>query len=495
MLTPNLWAAGGGDFGGVGSALAGNGIPGFIYTNVDEFHKALTSGYGTDAAAYTQGRALQFESLEAQLISVVEDRRKHFPFLEEMPSGDATSVNDQWTRRYNIGGYAGGDTNTESGTMLDRTGLYQRVTDEVKFLMTMASVTKVQESTRSQEDGVTVENENAILRLLRTAEFLCFYGDSRCVPTEFDGVRCILEKRASADHIVDMRGKSISSDVNEIINAAALVAGQGNFGFLTHMWMSNAMKGDMARKVESKYRVNITGQPGEVELGTPVRGINTDWGAIEARYDIWIKEGGQPFVARPGNFAAIVTQAGVTPPVSIAAASLGATSGSQFLAAHAGLFTWGVEGINKDGRSTFVTSAQLNVNAGDGVTLTITESNGGNEVAYMIHRTARNGASANGDFREMVRVPKNGGGTTTYTDLNQNIPGCSDVFLLNMNPGDRAITLRRLLPITQFALAATNSAILPWAVLFFLYLRIAIPEHHMVLKNCWPSTSAWNPFP
>jgi hypothetical protein len=95
MLTPNLWAAGGGDFGGVGGALAGAGIPGFIYTDVAEFHKALTSGYGTDASQYTQGRALQFESLEAQLISVVEDRRKHFPLLEELPSGDATSVNDR----------------------------------------------------------------------------------------------------------------------------------------------------------------------------------------------------------------------------------------------------------------------------------------------------------------------------------------------------------------------------------------------------------------
>jgi len=94
----------------------------------------------------------------------------------------------------------------------------------------------------------------------------------------------------------------------------------------------------------------------------------------------------------------------------------------------------------------------------------------------------------------MTRVAKSGAATTVYVDLNQNIPGTSVIPLLTMAGGRKAITLRRLLPLTRFALYPTNQAVYPFALLLFCYLRMGKIKQHRLIKNVLPSSAPWRPF-
>ena len=50
----------------------------------NELEKALEAGYGTDAASYTQGRALQREDLEATLVSVLDVKQKDLKLFHKL---------------------------------------------------------------------------------------------------------------------------------------------------------------------------------------------------------------------------------------------------------------------------------------------------------------------------------------------------------------------------------------------------------------------------
>ncbi len=477
----------GGDFGDLGSTFDG-----FLYTDVDEFRKALTSGYGTDAASYTQGRALQFESLEPSLIATIQERGKHFPLFDKLEKGNATSVVDQYTTKDAIGGFPGGATNTETGTISEQTGTYARKTRNVKYLMTMRTVSAVQRATDAQVEAMAIENEDAILELLSTAEWLFFNGDSSIVATEFDGIEKELTDNATSDHILDLRGQSVTAEAAEIVDSAAFVASFENFGSITDAWTSKLVGADFDKKLDPAHRVAIDGKAQSIQLGTPVRGITTADGDIALNRDVFIQEGQMPFVGRGGKYATNAASGNTAAPQS-AAGVAAVNASSQFVAATAGLYYYAVEGVNRLGRSTLVKSAQVAVAAGESVTLTITESVAGTETGYVIHRCTKNGSNGNTDFREMCRVAKTGGGTTVYVDHNQNIPGTSKIYLLNMERGARAINLRRLLPLTRFNLFPTNTATYPWAQLLFLYLRVAKPKQHRIVKNVLPSGALWTP--
>jgi hypothetical protein len=111
----------------------------------------------------------------------------------------------------------------------------------------------------------------------------------------------------------------------------------------------------------------------------------------------------------------------------------------------------------------------------------------------VIYRSRKNGTNGVTDFRQMARVAK-AGATTTYVDYNTEIPGTSTAYVLNMAPGQMAITWRQLLPMMKFPLYPTVAATIPWAQLLFGYLRIGKRRHIVVIKNIVPSSNAWKPF-
>lgn len=461
------------------------------FRDVESLNKALSAGYGTDSASLTGGGALRLQSLDKTLKAVVQDN-KHFVLMNKLPKPKATATVDEWTEQSGVGGFLGGSSNSELGIIQDATGEYDRRVGFVKYLMTKRSVSLVSSIQGNIIEAETIEQQNGAKQLLSDAEYLSFEGDSSVVPTEFDGIYKQVESLQSADHIIDAKGESISS-IDAVTYGAAVIGGYGNFGTPTDLFVSPMVGADLDRNLDPAYRVPLIGGQ-EAKIGTPVRGIVTAQGDVSLNRDVFIRDEKMmvPFELRGGTHAAIAT-ANNYAPASVTGDATGDAADSAFGAAHAGNYYYAVAGIAKTGQSVVVKSAQVAVAAGKKVVLTITKSAAGNETGYVIYRSRKNGTNGTNDFREMCRIPV-AGDTTTYTDLNRDIPGTSKAYLLNMLSGDQAITWRQLLPMLRFPLATVNQAVINWAQLYFGYLQIAKRQQHVVIKNILSSKSAWRPF-
>lgn len=461
---------------------------------IAELQKALTAGYGTDVSTLTGGGSLRIQSLDKTMQATIQEN-KHFRLFNELAKTGAGATVDEWTEQSGVGGFLGGSTNTEAGVINESTGAYARRVGLVKFLMTKRQVSLVSTLGNNIASSEAIEQQAGAKQLLTDAEYLSFEGDSTVVPTEFDGIYAQLLAGVNAGqvdggNILDAEGQSLAS-VNLVNQAAAQISKRDNFGTPTHLFLSQLVQADFDTGLDPAFRVPLTNVPnGGISLGSPVVGIRTSWGDIANCPDVFINDGDQtvPFQVQYPTLA--TANDGLKPTLGLAAAS---DVSSKFGAAHAGNYYYLVTGVSANGQSTGVISAQQAVTAGQKVTLTITASVGGQETGYAIYRSRKNGTNSPSDFRLVARVGK-AGATTTYVDLNRDIPGTARAYILNMSPGDHAINWRQLLPMMKFPLYPTNAAVIPWAQLMFGYLRITKRRHHAVIKNILPNGAKWKPF-
>ncbi len=83
------------------------------------------------------------------------------------------------------------------------------------------------------------------------------------------------------------------------------------------------------------------------------------------------------------------------------------------------------------------------------------------------------------------------GSPQTFKDHNDELPGCSDVFLLTMDTVYDAIEWFQFLPMMKFDLYPTNSAVYPFLMLLFGALALKKPVQHIRIKNVAPSGLNW----
>jgi hypothetical protein len=466
---------------------------------IEELQKAMTAGYGTDSAAFTGAAALRIESLDKTMKSTVQEN-KHFKLFNELAKSSATATVDEWTEQSGIGGFLGGSTNSETGIVASAEGQYDRRVGFVKYLMTRREVSLVATLGSNIASIEAVEQTNGAKQLLTDAEFLCFEGNSRVVPTEFDGIEAQMEDgvatgQVDSNNIIDANGNSITS-VESFNDAAAQIAGYGNFGVPTHFFCSQLVQADFDSSLDPAFRVPLPDVPGGgISLGAPVRGIRTSHGDIANMPDVFIRDELHllPFQALP-RMGQLAVKNDHMKPTLATAVSGGAVVDSRFTALRAGNYYYLVTGLNAAGQSTGVISGQVAVAADRAVTLTITRSAGDAETGYAIYRSRQNGTNAVPDFRLMTRVPKAQAGDTVYVDKNRDIPGSTTGYILNLTPGDDAINWRQLLPMMKFPFYATERVTKPWAQLMFGYLRITKRRHLAVIKNITPAKAKWRPF-
>lgn len=458
------------------------------FNDVAALRKALTADYGTDVSTLTGGGALRIQSLEKTLMSTIQEN-EHFALFNELQKTNATATIDEWTEQSGVGGFLGGSTNSETGSIAAATGNYARRVGAVKYLMTRREVSFVATLQNSIVEAEATEQQNGALQLLTDAEYLSFEGDSSVVPTEFDGIYAQINGLGDSSHILDAQASSLAS-INLINKAAATISGYGNFGKPTHLFMSQLTQSDFDSGLDPAFRVSLDAQPNSIMLGSPVTGIRTSWGNIKTKPDVFIRDEGQqsPFQV---TFAALAAANNFVPVGCTVDASQSDTS-SMFGAPQAGNYYYLVTGVNAAGQSTGFITTQTAIASGKKGVLTITASSTGSETGYVIYRSRQNGTNAVTDFRQCARVAK-AGATTTWSDYNREIPGTSKAYVLNMSPGAQAITWRQLLPMLKFPLYPTVSATVPWAQLLFGYLRVAKRKHHVVIKNVLPTGAVWRP--
>jgi hypothetical protein len=456
--------------------------------------KALSAGYGTDIATREGGGALAIQSLDKQLKLTIAEQ-KNMRLLNRVMKSDATATIDEWTDQTGVGGFLGSSTNTEDGIITDSTGIYKRQFAEVKYLMDRRAVSLVSKMQNNIIDPEVAEQRSGIIKILSDVEYLSFEGDSRAVPTEFDGLEAVLEKQNLRDNIYNLNGQPLR-DIKVVTNAASYIAGYGNFGQATDIFCSQRVQADFDNNLDPAFRVPLTDvAAGGLQIGAPVRGLRTSWGDIATQADVFIKDGEQkvPFQlenpqqakqAAKNNFA----------PTSVTASGTGTDAASTFTAARGGNYFYAVTGLNKQGASVAVVTSQVAIGAGGKGTLTIVPSVSGEETGYVIYRSRQNGSNALADMREMCRIPRAATGNTVYVDNGQAIPGTTKAYILTADPAYDAISLRELMKMFRFNLAVTATATMQWAQLWFGYMRYTKPRQHVLVRNILPANAAWQPF-
>jgi hypothetical protein len=455
------------------------GYEGFAKANqetLEALSKALTAGNGVDAGSFTGGRALTPESLDAVLVSVLHttDEARLFQKLKKNP---VKSVVHQWNYRNEVGADDGGWV-AEGGSSASADQTIARKYTTAKYLQTKRTVTLQAATTNMLEDAIGIEQEAGALWLIRNVEKGLIYGNSSMNTYEPDG----LNSQIPAGGIIDLRGKdATSAEFEQAMNDAARQI-RNYYGKATHMFSSTMVMED----VQVLLRDRIRFAAGNTQGSSVFKDYPTPFGTFELVDDVFIREGDVP---RTSSLAGIP---GGTTPIAGSGATSPTDATAKFTAADAGVYNYKIVPVNQYGPGAAVEMQATAVVAGDAVWLPITTYPVPAATSYKVFRS-KVGGVASSEVREAftvshAQVVADG---NKVIDRNFFLPGCSDVFILNMNPSYNAIEWVQFLPLMKFDLYPTDAAVYPFLMLLFGSLALKKPEHHIRVKNVAPSTLGW----
>jgi len=180
-----------------------------------ELVKSLSIGYGTDSAAYQNGRALVPEDCETTMINAMREQKEDCKMMNKVKKQPVASTVHEYNRRLDAGDYENA-TAEEGGGSVDTDQEIERVTRLIKYIQIRRAVTDQARLVQAFEDVWESEKLMGTLSALKAAERLFFHGDSAVVPTEWDGIpKQILA--AQEPNVKDYRGKRIQQIGDEAI--------------------------------------------------------------------------------------------------------------------------------------------------------------------------------------------------------------------------------------------------------------------------------------
>mgnify|MGYP000234546285 CR=1 FL=1 len=486
----------GATIGGASPVLGGS-----IGGSNSELLKALeASNYQTDVSTLTGGGALGVQSLDTAMKTTVQEN-EHFTLFNRLQQTNATNIVDEYTRQSSVGGFLGGSTNSQMGTVRAAQGEYSREVGLVKFLMTLRQVGYVLNIGKNIVEATAVEERNGALQLLTDTNYLLYHGNADASPTQFDGIFNQIDKevtagRMSGDNVIDMQGAKLDS-IEAISRINASVSGYGSWGRSTDIFLPNSVQTDLNMGLDPSFRWAPEGGNTPM-LGGHVGKIRLQNGVLTTNMDTFIHDETNPMVHPFEVYnSAIAASLSTLNPASVTVSASTSDASSQFTSTRAGNYYWAVAAIDATGKglSQVTKTSQTAVAAGKKAVLTITKSSAGTESGYAIYRSRQDGTNTTTDFR-LVKVIAKTGDTTTFTDLNRDIPGTVSVPLLNMGATADAIGWRQFQPMTKIPLpfGVGGVPVISWFQFLFGYLRITKPKQQGYIKNILPSGATWRPF-
>lgn len=491
-LFPN--AAPGGAVPTVGASTGG------ALEALGELQKALqASNYQTDVATLTGGGALGVQSLDTAMKTTVQEN-EHFTLFNRLQRSSATNIVDEYVRQNGVGGFLGGTTNSQMGVVRAAQGDYSREIGLVKFLMSLRQVSYVLNIGKNIVEAQAVEERNGALQLLTDANYLLYHGNASACPTQFDGIftqidAAIAAGKMSADSVIDMDGAKLNT-VEPFGKVNTAVSRYGSWGRSTDVFLPNSVQNDLNMGLDPAFRWTPQGNNTPM-IGGHVEGIRLQNGVLKTAMDTFIHDEAHPMVSPFEIAYSAVAAANVAfKPQSVTVDASVADTASKFSSTRAGNYYYAVAaiGANGEGMTQVVKSSQTAIAAGKKAVLTITASAGNTESGYAIYRSRQDGTNQTSDFRLVKIIPK-AGSTTTFTDLNRDIPGTVSVPLLNMGEGQDAIGWRQFQTMTKIPLpfGVGGQPVISWFQFLFGYLRVTKPKHHGYIKNILPSNALWRP--
>lgn len=496
-----------------GGGNAMNGSMGGTMQEFEALTKALqASDYNTDMRDLNGGGALGVQSLDTAMKTVIQEN-EHFVLFNRLAQSNAINIVDEYTRQNSVGGWLGGTTNTQMGVVRASQGEYKREVGLVKFLMTLRQVGYVLNIGKNIAEPVAVEERNGALQLLTDANYLLYHGNADAAPTQFDGVITTLDKALENgeipdENIVDMQGKALNS-IEPLSQLQTSVASYGSWGNVTDIFLPYSVQHDLNMSLDPAYRWTPAGQNTPV-LGGQVDGIRLTKGILKTNVDTFIQDETNPMVHPFEVFNPAIATANASIKIGQPAAPVvaGGVANSQFSSKRVGKYWYAIASVDAQGKGmseATILTAPVSVVDGASVTIEIPQSASKAESGYAIYRSKQDakGATANAapdikEFRLVKTIAKKVDAnkqTTTFVDLNRNIPGTITVPLLNLTPGADAIGWRQFQPMTKIPLpfGVGGMPVMSWFQFLFGYLRVTKPKHHGYIKNILPANATWRP--
>lgn len=456
-----------------------------------ELEKALTAGYGTDAAGYVDGRSLQREDLEATLVSVLDVKQKDLKMFHKLHKQPEKSTVHQVERQVGVGSDEFLFTGENEEAPIDDAE-FQRKIYETKYLSSEWQVSHALIQTDTVGNPMDKQKLAATMRVTRAAERAIFHGNSAASPKQFDGLLKIIEDSANNTEVseklratmFDARGLEIgesdtdlgiSFDEEKLDEIAEIVYNKG--GDLSEAYFPPVLASqfkklysDRLRFTTSDNQFTLNKLPDIVTaIGSTIK-IKDDCGAdkmfrVKGKIEAAGNQTKRP--SAPTTFTAVAAD----------------TSDEGFTTAFAGDYMYAVHAINQYGISAAKPLANaITVASGKKVTLTITpSSDGGVATGFIITRSKANGT----ELMEMVRIKKTAEGNTVYEDKNRDLPGTAQIVLLTPETDEMIpnASFAQLMGLSNFDLP-TNSALTHHGVVaLYGNLELRAPEYCGLIKN------------
>jgi len=451
-----------------------------------QMEKAVaTVGYGVNAAAYTNLRALGYESLDDMLQSVTL-MAKDCALWQALPKVPVHATVDQYNRRTALGS-RWGRAMGEAVNPPDTQSTIARAYENIKYYRTKHYVSHVAQLVRNMVNPIQESREAGTNDLIQFVNRDLYMGSSAVFPERTDGIIPTMFASAT-DNIIDLHG-TVLTGREDIMRLAAVVRNKG--GQLTNAFCNPLLQADIANAYQSAERIiDVQRAEGGAAtkhwIGMTLGGVLTPMGAIAIE--------GDPFCSEVTREKFPSTGEGTAPTAPTIVSTTPGGSGGNVTNLPTGAYYYKVAGVTELGLSTCATSGIANVTAGQVVTIVITPGDA-DTTGFWIYRTAKDGAAT--DCRWLWHVQRAASGNTTFIDNGTHVPGTTNLVFLDLrqNAGAKAIRWSQLFPLTELPLARLVAAD---QFLLNLYgaLRFVAPTWCGLMTNVltqYDMDAGWNP--
>jgi hypothetical protein len=434
--------------------------------------KALSAGYGTDAANFTGGRALQPEDCETTLVNVMRETQEDFKVMNTIKKTPVKSTVHQFNLRTDVGDEDSGFV-AEGGIAPDNNQDIRRATRDMKYIQKRGEVTEQAVVADDFENAYEAEKIACTLSTLRTAEKYCFHGDSAVVPKQFDGLIAQVKNAPAAKrNVYDMRGRTIQTEGEGIFTKMAeMIADQG--GEANKVFYPLILGTDIQDLCKDRLRFGTE----DDRMAAVFKTYPTLFGSLAIAGDAGPDKMFRPKgVIKPGGVPGGLPNSPAT--VTVAAA---ANTGSKFTGTDAGNYTYMIYAVNEYGISVGTSpSAPVAVASGNAVTITITPGATNPGTGFIICRSIKGGT----DVMEMARIGiDDQNATTVYTDLNEDLPGTAEMLFITEKKMQAVAEFLQFLPLRLYRMYPTNKLVTPFIMALWGTPSLKAPHWCGVVKN------------
>lgn len=323
------------------------------------------------------------------------------------------------------------------------------------------------------------ENTNAMMLMLKGIEKLLYEGDSSVNPRQFDGIRKLIIDGGGT--VVDAAGGLVTEDL--LLEATTRITDEPNYGMPGLIHATPLAVTDISRLFKDRMRKHLGD---DSNPNYAVRKWAFQHGDMAIEQNTFLRPRKAP--PNDGNGYGPVAAKRPLQPAIVTQPAHDGSGYTKWTAAWAGggNYIYKVALVNQYGEGPAVTTNAVAVGTEKRVVIVINDIGVGDQKAtgIKVYRSTRGGAAST--CKEIFRQPIVGTGNQTISDVNEWIPGTSDIYLLE--DMDESLSWKQFLPFTQWPLGKLDTSY-RWTLLMYGALQSGAPRHNGLIKNVALGTS------